>query len=158
VLIQSSTFSNNYAPFYNCTEFETIYDVPNLILPVSNFAMNTPFSPTSQVYLVYQQYSIIQVTKHTDSIIVKDCTFENNLATAGIINIQLAGNNLASNAYALIEGNTFNENGGFSSESSNVLRLSRTEGDLTLGASRALCGGFTVFNNIFTANYGCYMA
>jgi hypothetical protein len=70
----------------------------------------------------------------------------------------LAGNNLVSNAYALIDGNTFNENGGFSSESSNVLRLSRTEGDLTLGASRALCGGFTVFNNKFTANYGCYMA
>ena len=53
VIIKDSKFFNNYAPFYNCTEFEANYDTPNLILDPKFYAMNTPFSPASPIPLVY---------------------------------------------------------------------------------------------------------
>lgn len=59
VLIKDSKFFDNYAPYFNCTEFETNYEIPNLVLDAKYFAMNTPFSPTSPIPLVYFQNSII---------------------------------------------------------------------------------------------------
>ncbi len=59
VLVKDSKFFDNYAPYYNCTEFETNYEVPNLVLDSKYFAMNTPFSPTSPITLVYFQNSVI---------------------------------------------------------------------------------------------------
>jgi len=59
VVIKDSKFFNNYAAHYNCTEFETNYEVPNLVLDAKYFAMNTPFTLTSPIPLVYIQNSVI---------------------------------------------------------------------------------------------------
>lgn len=59
VVIKDSKFFNNYAPYYNCTEFETNYEVPNLVLDAKYFAMFTPFTLTSPIPLVYIQNSVI---------------------------------------------------------------------------------------------------
>lgn len=159
IKLSSNTFKYTYSSLSDCANIETNFDDTQLESSSSTntYYLDTPFY--SGDFLMYQHHSLISIVNPYNAVQLISNTFSYNTATYGIVFISLPDRPIYyATSYALIYGNTFSYNGGYSSVGSNALKLvvNETSFDTPSSSSKALCGGFTVSNNNFNYNYGCY--
>lgn len=113
--------------------------------------MNTVFTPTTPLPLLWQHHTLISITQHQGSnIVLHGNTVSNNTGTRSIIDIEIRDL-----SYVEVSENEFEGNAGMVEDGANVLRMSKTEASVASGSSEAKCGGFAVVENRFRGNFGC---